>query len=103
LDVYLIPITCPTFKCTSQVTRHVENSVTLGASILVGGPADVDMNSTGATFYKPTVLVNMTQEMVPFHEESFGPIAPLMKFQTEEEAIAIANNTKYVRWIHLFH
>jgi succinate-semialdehyde dehydrogenase / glutarate-semialdehyde dehydrogenase len=94
--VIFFPITCPTLICTSQVIRHVENSVTMGANILVGGPADLDMNSTGATFYKPTVLVNMTQEMIPFHEESFGPIAPLMKFQTEEEAIAIANNTKYV-------
>lgn len=79
-----------------QVARHVDSSVTLGAKMLVGGPVELEMNSTGATFYKPTVLVDMTEEMIPFHEETFGPVASLMKFQKEEEAITIANNTQYV-------
>jgi succinate-semialdehyde dehydrogenase / glutarate-semialdehyde dehydrogenase len=73
----------------------VEESVAAGARILVGGPADPEMNKTGGTFYYPTVLVDMTQDMRPFQEETFGPVAPLMKFQTEAEAIIIANNTKY--------
>ena len=58
------------------------------------------MNSTGASFYKPTILLNMTQDMLPFTEETFGPLAAIMKFKTEEEAIAIANNTKYVILVH---
>jgi succinate-semialdehyde dehydrogenase / glutarate-semialdehyde dehydrogenase len=78
-----------------QVTRQVEESVAAGARILIGGPADPEMNRTGGTFYQPTVLVDMTQNMTPFQEETFGPIAPLMRFKTEEEAIIIANNTKY--------
>lgn len=53
------------------------------------------MNRTGATFYQPTVLVDMTVDMKPFQEETFGPVAPLLKFKTEEEAVVIANNTKY--------
>ena len=96
MDISLLPITSLTHMRTSQVARHVDSSVTLGAKMLVGGPVDHEINSTGATFYKPTVLVDMTEEMIPFHEETFGPVASLMKFQKEEEAIAIANNTKYV-------
>ena len=42
----------------------------------------------------------MTQDMLPFTEETFGPLAAIMKFKTEEEAIAIANNTKYVILVH---
>lgn len=53
------------------------------------------MNRTGGTFYLPTVLADMNSDMRPFQEETFGPVAPLMRFKTEEEAVAIANNTKY--------
>lgn len=73
----------------------MQESVAQGAAILLGGVADADMNRGGATFYPPTILLNMTEEMTPFREETFGPVAPLMKFKTEDEAIAIANNTKY--------
>ena len=77
------------------MARHVEDSVAMGAKILVGGPAS-EINTTGASFYRPTILVNMTLDMPPFREEIFGPLAPLLKFKTEEEAIAIANDTQYV-------
>lgn len=73
----------------------MDESVAAGAKILVGGPADPEMNRTGGSFYQPTVLVDMTQDMKPFQEETFGPVAPLMKFRTEEEAVIIANDTKY--------
>lgn len=80
-------------KGVEKVSRHVNDSVAMGARILVGGPAH-DLNSTGASFYKPTILVDMTVDMPPFLEETFGPLAPLLKFKTEEEAIKIANNTQ---------
>lgn len=60
-----------------------------------GGPVDSKVNEAGGFFYNPTVLTNMTEEMIPFNEESFGPICPLLKFTTEEEAITTANNTRY--------
>lgn len=54
-----------------------------------------ELNLKGGYFYQPTVLTNVTKDMLPFVEETFGPIAPLLSFKTEEEAIEIANETKY--------
>ena len=62
--------------------------------MLVGGPVDESMNMNGATFYKPTVIINVTKDMKPFHEETFGPISPLCRFYDDEEAILIANDTE---------
>ena len=91
---------CICFYCffivSSQISRHVDDSVTKGAKVLLGGSVCEELNGTGGTFYKPTVLVNMTQEMLPFKQETFGPLAALLKFSTEEEAVIIANNTPYV-------
>jgi succinate-semialdehyde dehydrogenase / glutarate-semialdehyde dehydrogenase len=82
-------------KGLEKVSRHVDDSIAKGAQLLTGGPVEVSMNSSGATFYKPTVLTGVTPEMAPFTEETFGPLAALMAFKTEEEAIQIANDTPY--------
>eukprot|EP00596_Hydrurales_sp_CCMP1899_P003905 CAMPEP_0119043564 /NCGR_PEP_ID=MMETSP1177-20130426/23398_1 /TAXON_ID=2985 /ORGANISM="Ochromonas sp, Strain CCMP1899" /LENGTH=448 /DNA_ID=CAMNT_0007011917 /DNA_START=303 /DNA_END=1649 /DNA_ORIENTATION=+ len=82
-------------QALAKITRHVEESVALGAKLLVGGPVDPKINEKGAFFYNPTVLTNMTLEMTPMIEESFGPICPILMFKTEEEAINIANSTKF--------
>ena len=66
----------------------------IGATALTGGNIHEELNNQGGSFYQPTVLINMTRDMKPFHEESFGPIAPLLSFSTEEEAIEIANDTR---------
>jgi len=49
----------------------------------------------GGLFFQPTVLTNVTPEMVVSHEETFGPVAPLIRFKTEEDAIRLANNTEF--------
>ncbi|CAI0440498.1 unnamed protein product [Linum tenue] len=60
-----------------------------GADVLLGGKR----HSLGRTFYEPTVLGNISSDMIVSREEVFGPVAPLMRFKTEEEAISIANDT----------
>ncbi|GIX12381.1 MAG: NAD-dependent succinate-semialdehyde dehydrogenase [Paracoccaceae bacterium] len=72
-----------------KVQEHVDDAVAKGARIATGG------SSPGGTFYLPTVLTGVTQEMKVAREETFGPIAPLFRFETEEEVIAMANDTEY--------
>jgi succinate-semialdehyde dehydrogenase/glutarate-semialdehyde dehydrogenase len=52
-------------------------------------------HALGGTFFEPTVLTGATSQMKCFQEETFGPLAPLFKFKTEEEAIKLANDTEY--------
>ena len=76
--------------------RHVSDSLSKGATALTGGHVETDLNARGGSFHQPTVLVGMKRSMLPFTEESFGPVAPLLSFDTDEEALAIANDTRYV-------
>jgi succinate-semialdehyde dehydrogenase/glutarate-semialdehyde dehydrogenase len=73
------------------VENHVRDAVEKGASVMVGGAR----HELGRTFYQPTVLRDVTREMVLNGEETFGPVAPLLPFRTEEEAVRIANDTPY--------
>jgi succinate-semialdehyde dehydrogenase / glutarate-semialdehyde dehydrogenase len=74
-----------------KVEAHVADAVAKGARVVVGGkPA-----ARGGTFYEPTVLTGMTRDMRIAHEETFGPVAPLFRFKTEEEALDIANDTPF--------
>lgn len=76
----------------NKVSDLVEDAIKNGANALTGGkPA----NTIGAQFYEPTVLTGVTQDMTIFHSEIFGPVAPLFKFETEAEAIAMANDTPF--------
>ena len=79
-----------TEKAANEAEKFVEDAVSKGATLLTGG-----RHENGGAFYKPTVLTNVTREMRVAQEEIFGPIAPLIKFSTEEEALAIANDTEY--------
>lgn len=74
-----------------DVLKFVDDAVEKGASVAAGGKRS-DM---GPCFLEPTVLTNVSEDMRVFKEEIFGPIAPLFKFKTEEEAIAMANDTEY--------
>ncbi len=78
-----------------QLNKQVQDSVKLGAKIELGG------NQNDA-FYEPTVITNITPEMPLFSEETFGPVAPIIKVKTEDEALAIAENTKFGLGISLF-
>jgi len=75
----------------TKVSSHVADARRQGAHVLLGG----EPHSLGGTFYQPTVITGITTDMRMFHEETFGPVAGLIRFKTEAEAIEIANNTPY--------
>lgn len=75
----------------NDVLTFVEDAVAKGAKIAVGGGG----SDLGACYVQPTLLTNVSKDMKVFREEIFGPIAPLFKFKTEAEAIAMANDTEF--------
>jgi succinate-semialdehyde dehydrogenase/glutarate-semialdehyde dehydrogenase len=75
----------------AKVEAMVAEAIAAGATPLTGG----QKHAAGAQFYTPTVLTNVTRDMRVNTEEIFGPVAPLVRFQSEDEAIAIANDTEY--------
>jgi succinate-semialdehyde dehydrogenase/glutarate-semialdehyde dehydrogenase len=75
----------------NDVMGFVDDAVSKGALVLAGG----QRSELGACFIEPTILTNVSNDMRVFKEEIFGPIAPLFKFKTEEEAIAMANDTEF--------
>jgi len=78
-------------KALIKVDSLVREAVEAGATILTGG----DAHGLGGLFYQPTVLTGATAEMRLFQEEIFGPVAPIVKFETEAEAIELANATPF--------
>ena len=72
----------------------MDDCVAKGAKVLIGGKPNAALNSNGGTFFEATVLTGVTRDMLPFNEETFGPVAALMKFKTEQEALDIANDTR---------
>ncbi|MET3656448.1 NAD-dependent succinate-semialdehyde dehydrogenase [Sporosarcina psychrophila] len=75
-----------------KVSHHVEDALSKGASLMTGGKL---ITKDGGTFYAPTVLSNADPSMVIMKEETFGPVAPIQKVETIEEAIVLANDTPY--------
>lgn len=78
-------------NAADNIQRLVDDALEKGALMPVGG----DSNSEGECFYQPAVLTDVDKSMRVFREEIFGPVAPIFKFSTEEEAIAMANDTEY--------
>lgn len=75
----------------AKVERHVADALAQGARVLTGGRR----HALGGTFYEPTVLGEVTPDMLVAREETFGPVAPLFRFQTDDEAIRLANATEF--------
>ncbi|MGK0500701.1 MAG: succinate-semialdehyde dehydrogenase/glutarate-semialdehyde dehydrogenase [Oceanicoccus sp.] len=75
-----------------KVSAIVDQATSNGAKVLVGGTGT---DAKGENFYHPTILVDVDNSMDVYNEEIFGPIAPLFKFKTEEEAITIGNDTPF--------
>ncbi len=74
-----------------KVEAHIADALAKGARIVTGGkPAP-----QGGNFFQPTILADVPADAVIFHEETFGPVAPLFRFKTEEEAIALANDSEF--------
>lgn len=78
-------------KAIEKVERMVAEALASGATALTGGKK----SNAGAQFFTPTVLANVTRDMRVNTEEIFGPVAPLIRFKTEDEAVAIANDTPF--------
>lgn len=74
-----------------KVREHIDDAVSLGAQIFTGG----DAHTLGGRFFKPTILTDVSPEAKLMNEETFGPVAPLIRFKTEEEVVAMANDTPF--------
>ncbi len=75
----------------AKVREHIDDAVALGATVLTGGGS----HRLGGRFFKPTILADVSPKSKLMHEETFGPVAPLVRFETEEEAVAMANDTAF--------
>ena len=78
-------------QALAKVEAHLADAVAKGARILTGGKR----HPRGGTFFEPTVLADVTAEMQCAREETFGPVAPLFRFKTEADAVALANATEF--------
>jgi len=75
----------------AKVEEHIADALGKGARIVTGGKR----HALGGTFFQPTILADVTRDMAVAREETFGPLAPLFRFSTEEEAIGMANDTEF--------
>lgn len=78
-----------------KVERQVADAVEKGADVVIGGTVLQSDGLEKGHFYAPTVLANVTPDMLIYREETFGPVAPIIKFETEEEVLQMANDTVY--------
>ena len=78
-------------KAVEKVEEHISDALNKGARVVVGGKR----HALGGTFFEPTVLADVTPAMAVSREETFGPVAPLFRFKTEQELAALANATEY--------
>jgi succinate-semialdehyde dehydrogenase/glutarate-semialdehyde dehydrogenase len=78
-------------KAVQKVEQHVADALAKGGRLLAGGKR----HALGHGFFEPTVIADISNDMIVATEETFGPLAPLFRFKTDEEAIELANNTEF--------
>jgi succinate-semialdehyde dehydrogenase/glutarate-semialdehyde dehydrogenase len=78
-------------EAVAKVQRHIDDAVSGGATVLTGG----GRHPLGRTFFEPTLVTGVTPGMLVAREETFGPLAAVLRFETEDEAVAIANDTPF--------
>jgi succinate-semialdehyde dehydrogenase / glutarate-semialdehyde dehydrogenase len=78
-------------KAVEKVEEHIADAVKKGAEVILGGKR----HALGHSFFEPTILANVTPQMAVAREETFGPVAPLFRFNTEEDAVRLANDTEF--------
>lgn len=78
-------------NAVKKVEEHIQDAVGKGARVLLGGKR----HALGGSFFEPTILADVTSKMAVAREETFGPVAPLFRFKTDEEAIQMANDTEF--------
>ena len=76
----------------TKVLDQISDAKSKGAQVVTGGKAPKDLKGF---FMEPTILTNVTEDMVVSKEETFGPLAPLIKFSSDEQVINMANNTEF--------
>jgi succinate-semialdehyde dehydrogenase/glutarate-semialdehyde dehydrogenase len=74
-----------------KVEEHIADALARGATVVTGGKR----HEKGGNFFQPTLLANVPTDALIFREETFGPVAPMFRFHTEEEAIRMANDTEF--------
>jgi succinate-semialdehyde dehydrogenase / glutarate-semialdehyde dehydrogenase len=78
-------------KAVTKVEEHIADALASGAKVALGGKR----HALGGLFFEPTILIDVTPKMLVAREETFGPVAPLFKFESEAQAIAMANDTEF--------
>src|SRR5471030_1010566 len=78
-------------KAVQKVEQHVADALAKGGHLLAGGKR----HALGHSFFEPTIIADVTPDMIVAREETFGPLAPLFRFKTDEEALALANSTEF--------
>ena len=79
------------YAAVEKVEEHIQDAVSRGARVLTGG----QRHTLGGTYFQPTVLANVPANATVAREETFGPLAPLFRFETDEEALELANDTEF--------
>jgi len=77
-------------KAVAKIQEHIRDALGKGATLLAGGT----LHARGGTFFEPTILGDVTADMLVAHDETFGPLAPIFRFDTEKQAVALANDTE---------
>ena len=78
-------------KAVEKIQEHIEDATAKGAKVIAGG----HRHALGQTFFEPTIISDVTAEMLVAKDETFGPLAPVFKFSTEAQAIHMANDTEF--------
>lgn len=78
-------------RAVDKMESHINDATSKGAKVILGGKR----HKLGGSFFEPTILTDVTQQMMVAQDETFGPLAPLFRFETEEEVIAHANDTRF--------
>jgi succinate-semialdehyde dehydrogenase/glutarate-semialdehyde dehydrogenase len=78
-------------NAVAKVEEHVADALAKGARVVTGGKR----HALGGTFFEPTILADTTPDMKIFAEETFGPVAPLFRFRTDDEVVELANRTEF--------
>lgn len=78
-------------NAVTKIEEHIADALAKGGRLVAGG----HRHALGGTFFEPTVIADATQDMLVAGEETFGPLAPVIRFETEDQAIAMANDTEF--------
>ena len=79
----------------AKVETQVDDATAKGAEVVCGGQKPNAAELAGGFFYQPTVLTGVTEEMLIYRQETFGPVAPIIEFDDDDDVIAMANDTTY--------